>query len=371
MPDSIHATLGTFDMQRAVAAFQDIAAVDSDYGSFAGHTLDRLAELVGSDLTTLSLCDLGRQTRSVVGRRGEQLSTEDRAAFDRHFSDHPLVRYHSSHPRGATQRVTDCMSFVSFQDSPVFADYYRAIGIRHVMALPLRIDGANVISVVMNRSGSDFSDADRAIADMLRQPLASLYRGLMAREEARLMQASLQGIASSGGWHRVTLRQDGRLADIAPQASLILRQFFGDAPRGERGEAPAALGEWLHDRARNWGLDRFRASAAGPYVAHRDGRTLVIHFIADPLAPERGELLMRQRQDSVGPDALASLPLTRREREVVALVAAGKTNADIGELLALSPRTVQKHLEHVFTKLGVETRTAAAARAIAAARTQQ
>jgi len=55
--------------------------------------------------------------------------------------------------------------------------------------------------------------------------------------------------------------------------------------------------------------------------------------------------------------------LTPRESEVMRWVACGKTDADIGGLLAISPRTVQKHLEHIYTKLGVETRTAAAMRA--------
>jgi DNA-binding CsgD family transcriptional regulator len=56
-------------------------------------------------------------------------------------------------------------------------------------------------------------------------------------------------------------------------------------------------------------------------------------------------------------------PLTRREREVLGWVAAGKTDADIGTLLNISRRTVQKHLEHAYVKLGVETRTAAVRRA--------
>jgi DNA-binding CsgD family transcriptional regulator len=57
---------------------------------------------------------------------------------------------------------------------------------------------------------------------------------------------------------------------------------------------------------------------------------------------------------------LAQLPITDREREVLALVASGKTNSEIAAVLAISARTVQKHLEHIFQKLGVETRTAAA-----------
>ncbi|PHX38875.1 LuxR family transcriptional regulator [Pseudomonas sp. NZIPFR-PS2] len=47
-------------------------------------------------------------------------------------------------------------------------------------------------------------------------------------------------------------------------------------------------------------------------------------------------------------------------------VACGKTNRDIGDILGLSPRTVNKHLEHVYVKLGVETRTAATSVALAA-----
>jgi len=75
------------------------------------------------------------------------------------------------------------------------------------------------------------------------------------------------------------------------------------------------------------------------------------------------------RQERVGLTAreLDSLPLTSRERDVLALVASGKTNSEVATLLAISPRTVQKHLEHVFEKLGVETSTAAALRAVAAA----
>ncbi len=56
--------------------------------------------------------------------------------------------------------------------------------------------------------------------------------------------------------------------------------------------------------------------------------------------------------------------LTLRECEVMHWLARGKTDADIAALLSISPRTVQKHLEHVYVKLGVETRTAAVMRAL-------
>jgi DNA-binding CsgD family transcriptional regulator len=63
--------------------------------------------------------------------------------------------------------------------------------------------------------------------------------------------------------------------------------------------------------------------------------------------------------------AESALPdsLTPRERDVLRWLGAGKTDKDIGAILAISPRTVHKHLEHIYEKLGVETRTAAVMRA--------
>ena len=63
--------------------------------------------------------------------------------------------------------------------------------------------------------------------------------------------------------------------------------------------------------------------------------------------------------------ATASEGLTPREREVLELVAEGRTNAEIAAVLWISPGTVRRHLENIFEKLGVHTRTAA----VAAART--
>jgi len=59
---------------------------------------------------------------------------------------------------------------------------------------------------------------------------------------------------------------------------------------------------------------------------------------------------------------LKPLGLTQREADVLAWASQGKSNKEVGSILALSARTVGKHLEHIYSKLGVESRTAAAAR---------
>jgi DNA-binding CsgD family transcriptional regulator len=74
-----------------------------------------------------------------------------------------------------------------------------------------------------------------------------------------------------------------------------------------------------------------------------------------------------QRSDIVSQATAVALGLTRREAEVLVLVGRGRTNVEIADALFVSPRTVQKHLQHVYAKLGVESRTAAVARAFEAA----
>jgi DNA-binding CsgD family transcriptional regulator len=72
-------------------------------------------------------------------------------------------------------------------------------------------------------------------------------------------------------------------------------------------------------------------------------------------------LLTMTTPDQNTTQRLRDIALTPRETEVLSWLAKGKTNRDIADILGMSHRTVNKHLEHVFEKLGVETRSAAAA----------
>lgn len=121
---------------------------------------------------------------------------------------------------------------------------------------------------------------------------------------------------------------------------------------------PPSAAEWLA---------RCRAgddTAARSTVFELAGQRCVFEYCGEVEGDEA--LLFCERAETVAVAPLArALGLTPREAEVLRWVAAGKTNRDVGAILGLSPRTVTKHLEHVFTKLGVETRTAAASRALA------
>jgi DNA-binding CsgD family transcriptional regulator len=363
---AVLAKLPERDSRAALRALQSLAEQSADGTAFVQTALQQLPGIVSSDLTTLSICDLVMGIRRVVGRKTESLSEADRAAFDRHFHEHPLVRFHSSHPNGPTQRISDCTNAQVFRSSALHAEYYRRIGINYVMALPLRIDSSTVISVVFNRSRSDFRDGERVLLDAIRPPLAAIYRKLLVCEQAGIRLNFISELAADGGWQMIRVTLSGQIVDASRAAIHMLGRFFPEYVSGRQGNLPAAMLTWFAC-SRNWGLERPAIDQRQEFTLVRSGSKLTVHFVPDPDHASAGYLLMKSSQLDIRTEHLMQVPVTEREREVLALVAAGKTNGEIAQLLAISPRTVQKHLEHIFQKLGVETRTAAAVRALATA----
>ncbi len=103
--------------------------------------------------------------------------------------------------------------------------------------------------------------------------------------------------------------------------------------------------------------------AAGTLPAQFNDGLLVRRF-AEPGRADWQMLVLEERGDPPGPGALVKLGLTPREAEVLYWIAQGKSNPDIATILGANVRTVHKHVEHIFQKLGVETRNAATLTAI-------
>lgn len=121
------------------------------------------------------------------------------------------------------------------------------------------------------------------------------------------------------------------------------------------------LRAWLHE------LDSAHTSVdAAHFCLKQDTGRLNVHYAGIIEGGERLLLLEEQREEAVALRLTQRFALTRREAEVLNWLSAGKTNRDIAEILGMSPRTVNKHLERIFVKLGVETRSAAAAIAVQA-----
>jgi len=137
-----------------------------------------------------------------------------------------------------------------------------------------------------------------------------------------------------------------------PLARDLMLGYFDAAA----GQVPASVLAWLRAEAAVAAQGREPRTLS----VEKDERQLVL-----ALQQRTGDddllIVMREVSDAAVVQTLVqSLKLTLREAEVLYWVAKGKTNRDIGDILGSSPATVKKHLERVYVKLGVETRTAAA-----------
>ena len=259
-------TLRDIDWRAGFELLGRVTEAGDDLDALARAAVEALPTLVASEITTLSVCDLQSGHREVIGSPGGAIGVAERASFDRHFREHPLVRYHADLRGPGAHRISDSLPFARFRNTALYSDYYRRIGIDHAVAVPVHVDERTLISFVLNRRQRDFSDRECLLLDVIGVPLARLYMQAAAR---RKLQQSLRS------------------------AQALLQ----------------------HDAA---------------------------------VLPGGG-----------------TQGLTPREGEVLRWLAAGKTDREIAALIVCSPRTVQKHLERIYVKLGVETRTAAVMRALA------
>ena len=160
----------------------------------------------------------------------------------------------------------------------------------------------------------------------------------------------------------------GRLLWCTPKARQLLAELY-PAAAGPSATGPSATAQAgglpppLAERLRQLGEAQVISTAADVEVG---GRHLELAYLS-AIGPD--ELLFRISEVSRGGDERLlqqTLALTSRESEVLRWLSCGKSNREIGQILDISPRTVNKHLEQIFVKLGVENRAAAAARAVRA-----
>ena len=144
-----------------------------------------------------------------------------------------------------------------------------------------------------------------------------------------------------------------RLSDVVSQRQLVRTRVYADwfRPYGIVAELEVGLAR-SRTRTRNFVFERTQGDFSARDVA-------VLQLIAPHLARIHETTRLRHAADLADPGNLERL--TTREAEILELVAAGLTNAAIGERLWISPGTVKKHLDNVYAKLGVANRTAAVA----------
>ena len=159
------------------------------------------------------------------------------------------------------------------------------------------------------------------------------------------------------GYATITVRvSDGKLMWETPLARELLQRYYGTvAP-----QTPEPVLVWLRRH-----LASSEQQVEPPRLSIEQGAKRLTFRLHQQTGDDDWLIIMQEVSDETVIQAMSlTFKLTAREAEVLYWVVKGKINRDIGDILGASPMTVKKHLEHVFAKLGVETRTAAASMAM-------
>lgn len=288
---------------------------------------------------------------------GQFADVDHNDAVKLHRQDHPLVAHFSVRRDARAWNLHDFLPRLAFQRTTLYQTLYRPLGIEFQLALlvphPDRASGI----LALNRRETPFSESDRQLLELLWPHLAqAVRRSRAARPDRGLPELD----ATESGRAVVVLDRNRKVELCTEQARIWLTRYCIEGfPRREIRSLPEPIAGWVGEAFRDATLlARGVAKQPIPLILRRGDEYLAIRLVADH---GRGQhlLLMEEASMNTPPDLLLGLGLTPREAEVLAWVAEGKTNRETGMILEMSTRTVQKHLERVFDKLGVETRTGA------------
>ncbi len=352
-----------FDLARGLSELQELA----DFPAWSATALRRL---IPCDVASYNAVDPTTQRATVAADPADSIWEGGLDALASYIHQNPLVSHYAATGDGRALRISDFMTVRELHRTELYDYVYRHLDLEHQLAitLPAPRNGMDrpgeVIGLTVSRGRRDFSEGERVLLEGLRDPFAATLARL---HELALLRAIAEGAGGEGSGWLVLAGQEGVVAWTSVAANEGLGLLAGE-------RLPEALCRWLEDeRARQArftpnGERRVFAKGGGGEIVLRVGaRSLRLRpRLVNDAYPGLDALHLTPVEELPGPEALRSLGLTPRQAEVLALALEGQTSGQIAFALCLSVRTVEKHFEGMYDRLGAANRAQAVSIALQA-----
>lgn len=339
--------LSVRDLERVLDVVRSVASC-TDFASLRSAVSDGSRAMVPGDLAHFMHLELvsGEVEIDMAPAAAAVPQSVALAAFEHH---HPLAHHFIESGDGSAVRLSDVISREDYQALPIYREHYRHHRIEFQLGITIPCPETRFFSLGVNRADRDFSRRDVAVLDLLRPHLVQAARSV----DVRTRLDGLLGSTRSTGdedIHGLAIVRDGRVVDGDARVVDVIRDTF---------DADDVVGWSAHERRRLDSVDDcVGVRVQEPLVARDGGGRVVLRYVTGS-----DDAVVVDGRSSDDGRRLRGYGLTQREAEVLAALAQGDTNAQIGRTLGISANTVRKHLERVFRKLGVDSRTAAVAMA--------
>jgi DNA-binding CsgD family transcriptional regulator len=273
------------------------------------------------------------------------------SVFADHVHEHELIPIALAKRDGVAMKMTDVVSQDRFERTGLFNEFYRSHGLSRQLGLALPVAADLTVSCAATRGGKDFTERDRAMMSLAAPHLLNAMRNAIA-------YGRLDKALESGGSGIVALDSNGRLVFANDLITGLIAAYFPHDVKDANG-LPETVTTWMGKRSFDSELD----APIQPLLIEGRAGVLKIRLMVNTLSREQ-TLIFEEKRLPRFDQSFQSVDLTKREAEILFWITNGKTNAVIAEICSISMRTVQKHVEHIYQKLGVETRTAAMLRGL-------
>jgi len=353
-------------MQTSIDASQLEACLKALYrlqtvDEFIVTMMREIPKLVASDHTSFNEINLQERRMFAVmdTPEGQMIVDRHRAAYDKHFTDNPLVGHFLTPGSQAVAKISDYMNREEWHATDIYKKFYSKFGDLHQMVVSVPTNSDTFVGIALNRLDRDFTEEDRDILLFLQPYLGQAYANAVEHTRTLGMLDSHNRALTWLEKGVVEVDSARRPTYVSPLARHYLNDFFPNAHL-DRNRLPQEVEDWLGGQAS-------RETPEGPYmpvplVCQRDiGQVTVSILPRESETPDGGlTLLVECALVGQSSRALEKLGLSSREADVLFWLAQGKSNPEIAIILGITAPTVKKHIEAIFRKLNVSNRTEAA-----------
>ena len=274
--------------------------------------------------------------------------------FTAHAHENPLISHYQRTGDGRPYRISDMIDQRTFHATALYQEFYRHMGIESQVAFSLPSRPQLLVGLALTRGHADFSDREVQLLALARPHLMQAYRNAELWGARAAMLAALEDGLDTMGRHVVVIDSYGRVEFATDGAQRLL----GDRNAGGRG-LPEEVRMWISEH-------RGPRAASEPFVLRGGGGNVLVRLLPSRRDDRREVLLLEGGTGQLSVTALRGLGLTARQADTLRCVALGDSPSQTAAHMGIARRTVDKHLQHVYAKLGASSRSQAAATAWAA-----
>jgi DNA-binding CsgD family transcriptional regulator len=211
---------------------------------------------------------------------------------------------------------------------------------------------------ILNRPTLSFTERDRSILNLFQPHLLQAYNNARCYQQVQQdldrMQQSFDRLAIA------IVDLSGKIQSITPQAIAWLNDYFTKSTHSF--QLPETLRSWMNHQVKSFIENSDLIETCLPLCIQQGDRELTIRLVVEE--PGVRYMLIFQEQTRSVANFVGLLGLSQRETDVLLCIMQGKDNKSIASILDISISTVRKHLENIYRKLDVQSRTAAISRVL-------